>query len=242
MKNYPLMDTGASIPIVVWKLTKNCLHIISAISIPGRLPHSGFSQRFKLDADLPSMSEKDVGLLYRLIERLLFTRKITRPDVQACVSYIITKMELPTNYHEDGHLNVDVLFVKKIRLFVLSSVEDRCMHLESLFSKHTKYLLNILQQIIQSRRFKDVFIILGDVYKNTKEWIRGNLRTDQINYTADTQVHTTTDARIVTNELMNQGVCTRGVQCYSSHQELILSDLITERDIYDNYSYTSYVD
>ena len=58
-------------------------------------------------------------------------------------------MESLTNYHKDGHLNVDVLFAKKIQLFVLSSVEDQCMHLELLFPKHTEYLLNILQHIIQ---------------------------------------------------------------------------------------------
>ena len=58
-------------------------------------------------------------------------------------------MELPTNYHRDEHLNVDVLFTKKIKLFVLSSMEDQCMHLELLFPKQTKYLLNILQHIIQ---------------------------------------------------------------------------------------------
>ena len=44
-------------------------------------------------------------------------------------------MKLPTNYHKDGYLSVDVLFVKKIRLFVLSSMEEQCMHLELLFSK-----------------------------------------------------------------------------------------------------------
>ena len=60
------------------------------------------------------MSEKDIGLLHRLIERLLFSSKIIRPDVLACVSYIITRMESPTNYHKDEHMNVDVLFVKKI--------------------------------------------------------------------------------------------------------------------------------
>ena len=43
-KNYPLMDTGASIQIVTWKLAKNRSHIISAISIPGCLQHSRFSQ------------------------------------------------------------------------------------------------------------------------------------------------------------------------------------------------------
>ena len=105
-------------------------------------------------------------------------------------------MELPTNYHEDGHLNVDVLFVKKMRLFVLSSVEGRCINLESLFSKHTKYLLTIIQQIIQSQRFKDILTILGVVSNHTKEWIHMNLRTDQVNYTTKSQVHTTTDPRI----------------------------------------------
>ena len=74
------------------------------------------------------MSEKDIGLLNCLIERLLFTSKITRLDEHTCVSYIITRMELPTNYDEGGHLNVDVLFLKKIRLFVLSFMEDRCMY------------------------------------------------------------------------------------------------------------------
>ena len=115
-KNHPLMDTGVSVPIVAWKLTKNWSHIISATSISVCLPHSGFSQRFKLNADSSSMSKKDIGLLFCLIERLLFTSKITRPDVHAYVSYIITRMELQTNYHKDGHLNVDVLFVKKIQL------------------------------------------------------------------------------------------------------------------------------
>ena len=108
------MDTGTSIPIVALKLAKNQSHIISDIIIPGQLPHSGFSQRFILNANSPSMSEKDIGLLYRLIERPLFSRKNTRPDILACVSYIITRIELPIKYQEEGHLNVDVLFVKKI--------------------------------------------------------------------------------------------------------------------------------
>ena len=67
-KNYSLIDTGASVPIVVWKFMKKQSHIISDTSIPGCLPHSKFSQRFKLNVDSLSMSEKDVGLLYRLIE------------------------------------------------------------------------------------------------------------------------------------------------------------------------------
>ena len=91
------------------------------------------------------MSDKDKRLLYRLIERLLFIYEITRQDVHTCISYIITRIELSTIYDKDGHLNVDVLFVKKIWLFVLLSMEGRCAHLESLFSKYNKYLLSILK-------------------------------------------------------------------------------------------------
>ena len=99
--NYPLMDTSTSIPIVSWKITKKRSHIISDISIPGQLPHFGFSHRFELNTDSPSMSDKDIRLLYSLIERLLCISEITRPDVHACVSYIITRMELPTIYHKN---------------------------------------------------------------------------------------------------------------------------------------------
>ena len=55
-------------------------------------------------------------------------------------------------------------------------------------------------------------------------------------------MHTTNNARRTTNELMNQGVNTDGVQCYKTHQESILSDLVTESDIYDNDIYVSYAD
>ena len=40
---------------------------------------------------------------------------------------------------------------------------------------------------------------------------------------------------------MNQGVNTADIQSYDTHQELILLDLVTENNIYDNYSYTSCV-
>ena len=112
-------------------------------------------------------------------------------------------MESPTDYHEDSHLNVEVLLVKKVRLFILLSLENRYMDLESLFSKHTKYLLNIIQQIIQSRRFKAILTILGVVSKNIKEWIRMNLRTDQVNYVTKSLGHNTTDTRIRNNKSTN---------------------------------------
>ena len=76
MKNYPFIYTDVSIPIVAWKLTKNRSHIISDVSIPGGLSHSGNSQRFKLDAESPSMSEKDIELLYCLIENYCLQAKL----------------------------------------------------------------------------------------------------------------------------------------------------------------------
>ena len=93
--------------------SKNCPHIISDISIPGHLPHSQNSQRFKLDAESSSMSEKDIELLYHLIGRLLFTSKVTILYIQTCITYILNRMELSTNYHNDRHLNIDILFMKK---------------------------------------------------------------------------------------------------------------------------------
>ena len=47
---------------------------------------------------------------------------------------------------------------------------------------------------------------------NMNEWIHDNLHTDQIKCVTNSQVHTTNNARRVTNELMNQGVNTAGIQ------------------------------
>ena len=55
MRTYPLMDNRKYVPIVTWKLTMNCSHIISDMSIPGQTSHSGFNQRFKLNTNSPSM-------------------------------------------------------------------------------------------------------------------------------------------------------------------------------------------
>ena len=41
---------------------------------------------------------------------------------------------------------------------------------------------------------------------------------------------------------MKQGVKPEGIQYYNTHQESILLNIVTESDIYDNYSYTSFVD
>ena len=119
MKNYPCINAGASIPIINRKLANNRSHIVSGTFIPSCSPYSENNQRFKLDIESPSISEKDIELFYCLITRQLFTSKITRPDIQACVAYIFIRMQLPTNYHKDRHLNINILFVKKIQMFLM---------------------------------------------------------------------------------------------------------------------------
>ena len=79
-------------------------------------------------------------------------------------------------------------------------------------------------------------------FKDISKWIRSNLHTNRIKCVTNSQIDTTKNAKRTTNELINQGVNKDGVQCYNTHQELILLDLITESDIYNNYSYASCVD
>ena len=97
-------------------------------------------------------------------------------------------------------------------MFVLSPTEDRCTHFETLFSNHKSYMLIILQQIIQSRRFENVSTVLKGALKNTNECININLHTDLIKYIAEPQEYTTIDTRRAKNELINQGVKTTSVQ------------------------------
>ena len=66
-----------------------------------------------------------------------------------------------------------------------------------------------------------------------------NLCTTQDNHTTNSLVHAATDTRRVNDRPSNQGVKTADDQCRNTHQESILSNTVTESDIYDNYSYTS---
>ena len=172
------------------------------------------------------MSDKDKQLLYCLIERLLFIREITVPDVHACVSYIITRIESPSICHKNDHLQEDILSVKKLQLFILSSTEKQCIHLESLFLKHTKYVLKICQQIIQSQKFKKKFIPLKRVLKNVSEWFDSDLHFMLTKYTTDHQEHTNISTDKDEYKMINQGVKTTNDQYYNTHQKSILLNTI----------------
>ena len=55
----PLRNTSTLFQIS-WKFIKKQFYIIKDISIPDCLPHCGFSHRFELKTDSPSMSDKDI--------------------------------------------------------------------------------------------------------------------------------------------------------------------------------------
>ena len=85
---------------------------------------------------------------------------------------------------------------------------------------------------------KAILTILGVVYDNTKVWIHINLHIDQVNNDNKSQVHTITDVRTTNNKSTNQGMEIADDRCHNIQQESILSNIVTESDIYDNYSYT----
>ena len=220
--NYPLIDTSTSIPIVIWLLTKTFSYIIRNRLLSSYSLYFRNHQRSKLDVESSSIPANYIELLYLFIRKLLFTSKITRPDVPDYVTYVLIMMKLPTNYCKNRNLNTDLLFTKKTLMFVLSHTEDRCTHFEILFSKKNNYILIILQQIIQSQRFENISTVLKGALKNMIEWINSNIYTDLIKYITDQQGHTTNNTRRAKNELINQGVRTDGVQYYNTHQESIL--------------------
>ena len=80
-------------------------------------------------------------------------------------------------------------------MFVLSSTEDQNNHFETLYYENMNCILIILQQIIQSRRFKKVSIVLKGVLKNIIEWLDSSLHTNLTKYITDHQEHITNDTR-----------------------------------------------
>ena len=190
--------------------------------------YSGNGQRFKVDVESPTLPEKDVELLYHLIERLLYTSKITRPDIQACVIYIFKTIELlPMNCYKNRDLDIDILFLNKTQTFLMLSLNSRCIYFRMLLSRHNKYILNKLQQIIQSQRLKNISIVMEGIFKNMFNWIYSNLHIDLIKYMTDSQVYTSKNLLQVMNELMKQEVKSDSIQCYNIHHESILLGLFT---------------
>ena len=70
LKNYPFINTGASISISTWKFTKHRSHIINGTFNPSFSPISGNDQWFKINVESPSLPEMDTELFYCLVIRL----------------------------------------------------------------------------------------------------------------------------------------------------------------------------
>ena len=86
-----------------------------------RSHYSGNDQLFKVDVESPRLPVKDTELFYHQVARLLFASKRARPDIQACVASLFTKVKLPTNYYKDIHVDIDLSFVNKIQILLTLS-------------------------------------------------------------------------------------------------------------------------
>ena len=62
------------------------------------------------------------------------------------------------------------------------------MYFKALLSKYSKYVQDRLQQINQSRKFKDVYTSMEGTFKNIVDWVRSNLHIDLINCMVDSPV------------------------------------------------------
>ena len=50
----------------------------------------------KIDKDSPRLPIKDTDLFHRHVARLLFASKRVRPDIQVCVAFLCTRVNVPT--------------------------------------------------------------------------------------------------------------------------------------------------
>ena len=91
------------------------------------------------------MLAKDEELFYSHVARLLFTGKKIRPNKQAYVTSLFIRVELPLNYYNYIHLDIDLLFVNKIQMLLMISWNGIFMYFKTLLSKHNKYIKNKLQ-------------------------------------------------------------------------------------------------
>ena len=86
--------------------------------------------------------------------------KITGPSVQDYVTSLLKTMELPVNYYKNGNSNTDILSMKKIWMFVLSSPKDQYTHFKTLYYEHKNSIL-IAFVVIWLEYYSCVHIIMS---------------------------------------------------------------------------------
>ena len=112
--------------------SRRIAHILSAIDhFSSCSSYYRSNQSSKRNNESSSTPMKDIDLFYCLVRILLFTTKVIRPNVQDYVTSLLTIMELPMNHYKNRLLSTDILSMKKIRMFVLSSLEDKYNHFET---------------------------------------------------------------------------------------------------------------
>ena len=90
-------------------------------------------------------------------------------------------MESPSLCHKNGHLQVDVLTVKKLRLFILSSTDKHCVYLESLC--YDKILMSVAS--LSGRKYgvhKKIIYVHAATLEEAEYKLKLSLKTSSTSY------------------------------------------------------------
>ena len=90
-----------------------------------RLYYSGNYQLFKIDYNSPSLPSSDTELFHCHVVRLLFSSKKTRPDIQACVAFLYTRVKSPTEQDYKKLGRVTSYLKETVRLLLVIGAENR---------------------------------------------------------------------------------------------------------------------
>ena len=115
------------------------------------------------------------------------------------LEYTFIVMPIIMDHYKGIYMNIDLLFVNKIPILLMISRNTGFMHFKALLSKHNKHVQNGLQQIVQSRRFKAVYIFVDRVFENIVDKVQSNLHLDITNWTVDSHMSIPEDVIQVVN-------------------------------------------
>ena len=70
----------------------------------------------------------------------MFVSNRARPNIQAWVASLFTRIKSPMDYYKDIHLDIDLLLVNNIQILLMISWNSRFIYFKTLFSMYNKYI------------------------------------------------------------------------------------------------------
>jgi hypothetical protein len=86
--------------------------------------YPGNDKLFKLNPDSPKLSQKQAELFHRIVARLLFASKRTRPDIQVCVAFLCTRVKSPNEEDYEKFGRVITYLMNTIHLPLIIGADD----------------------------------------------------------------------------------------------------------------------